>query len=152
MVDSNDSRDPSSQQSTVTDQGVDKGPPIPDITVTGDENELIGGLDPNSLDPTMHYRFVYTGGNKIARRLTRGYRFVRASEDGVKKLYGEEGTDSGDDMIRHGDTVLMCIPKEKHEAMEKRVRDISRARLAAPKGQFRKKARGLGVEVTDKKE
>lgn len=143
--------DPSSQQVTVTDQGVDKGRPIPDITVNSEENELIGGLDPNSLDPNMHYRFVYTGGNKIARRLTRGYRFVRPSEDGVQKLYSE-GNEAGDDTIRHGDTVLMCISKERHEEMEKRVRDISRARLSAPKGQFRKKAKGLGIEVNDKKE
>lgn len=151
MVDSTTPQDPSSQQTTVTDQGVDKGP-IPDITIVVDEsNELIGGIDPASLDPNMHYRFVYTGGNKIARRLTRGFRFVRPSEDGVRQLYGEENP-TGDDRIRHGDTVLMCIPKEKHDAMVKRVQDLSRARLAAPKGQFRKKARNLGVEVNDKKE
>lgn len=151
MVDSTTPHDPSSQQTTVTDQGVDKGKSIPDITVEGDENELIGGIDPASLDPNMHYRFVYTGGNKIARRLTRGYRFVRPSEDRVRKLNTEED-DSGEDRIRHGDTVLMCIPKEKHQAMVDRVQNMSRARLAAPKGQFRKKARSLGVEVNDKKE
>lgn len=145
----NPPHDPASQQVTVTDQGVDKTP-IPDITVNFQEDELIGGLDRSSLDPAMHYRFVYTGGNKIARRLTRGYRFVRPSEDGVKKLYAED--EKGDDTIRHGDTVLMCISKEKHEEMEKRVRDLTRARLSAPKGQFRKKARGLGIEVNDKKE
>lgn len=151
MVDSNDSRDPSSQQSTVRDQGVETAP-VADIEVVGEDQELIGGIDPATLDPNMHYRFVYTGGNKIARRLTRGFRFVRRSEDQVKQLYGEEGSDKGDDMIRHGDTVLMCIPKEKHDAMVERVRNQSRARLAAPKGQFRKKAKNLGVEITDKKE
>lgn len=150
MVDSTDSRDPSSQQVTVTDQGVDKAP-LPDVRINYSEEELIGGLDPDSLNPNLHYRFVSTSGQKIARRLVRGYRFVRPSEDGVRKLNAEED-DKGEDRIRHGDTVLMCIPKERHLEMEEKVRNLSRARLAAPKGQFRKKARGYGVEVNDKKE
>lgn len=122
------------------------------VGVSSRVNEVeAGDLDPESLDPEYSYRYVYAGGNKIARRLARGYTFVRKSEDGVQKVFDQEG-DGADDFIRNGDTVLMKIRKDRLNAMTERIRQVTRARLAAPKGQFRKKAREGGVNVDTKKE
>lgn len=144
----NQQQDPSTDQVTVTNQGVDKSPTV---SIVNEQEPLPGEIDPESLDPNLHYRFVREVPQQMAKRLGRGYRFV-TEEDGVKKLYEEGGDDKGDGRIRHNDTVLMAIPKELHEEQQARVQQVSRSRLAAPKGQFRKKAKQAGVPINDKPE
>lgn len=118
----------------------------------GEGEELIGSLDPQTLDPAYSYRWVHESNQKLARRLSQGYRFVSRTDDKVAVLYDSEGLQGDDDKIRHGDTVLLKIPKAQHQKLQDRIDVSKRARLGAPKGQFRKKARSYGVEVDDKKE
>lgn len=117
------------------------------------ENE--GILDRETLDPSMHYRFVQERPQRVARLRARGYRPVSVSEDGVRTLLQEGET--ADDRIRDGDTILMCCPKEKFKENRKKVAAIARGRMAAPVANFRKKTRGTGpggvdVGVTTDKE
>jgi hypothetical protein len=105
-------------------------------------------IDLSTLDPAMHYRRVQERPQRVSRMLAKGYRFVLASEDGVRTVTGEQN--GADDKIRDGDTILMAIPKQ-HYLERKAKRDrLAQARLSAPKGQFRKKAERHNVPVDDK--
>lgn len=108
--------------------------------------DLHGIVDPESLDPDMHYRFVQNRPQRIARMRSRGYKVVSASEDGVKTLLEDE---AADDTIRDGDTVLMATPKPRFEAGRKQLRKVTQGRLSSPKSQFRKKAKKAGPGGTE---
>lgn len=106
-------------------------------------------VDPESLDPDMHYRFAYESSNRLSRLYAMGYRTVKRSEDGVKLLYDmQQG--AAEDLIRIGDTVMVCIPKKIHNERRARRDRLREARLSAPEGQFRKKAAKANVPITDR--
>lgn len=105
-------------------------------------------LEPDTLDAAFHYRFVHNSPAKISKRIRRGWSFGRKSE-GVRKQFDNQ-QEGVDDFIYDGDTVLMKIPKDLHEAQRQRVAEVSRSRLAAPKGQFRKKTASSGVRMASK--
>lgn len=115
----------------------------------GDAQEMIG-LEEDSLDPEMHYRFVSERQARQARHRALGYRPVSRSEDGVK-LTTDSTDGAAEDLIRVGDTILMCTPKTKYEGRRNRIDSVARARLEAPEGQFRKKAKAADANVTFKK-
>lgn len=121
---------------------------LPKIKATSmAENGLdMGDLDEQTLDPEFHYRWIHNSPAKIAKRLRRQWTFVRKSEDKVEKLIQSE--EGADDFIRNGDTILMKISKDLHDTMKKRIATVTRSRLTAPKGQFRKKARESGYNPT----
>lgn len=115
--------------------------------------EIEGIVDRETLDPSMHYRFVQERPQRIARMRAKSYRLVSVSEDKVRSLLEDE---TADDRIRDGDTVLMCCPKERFQERRKKVNAVTRGRMAAPVANFRKKTRGAGpggvdvVVTTDK--
>lgn len=106
-------------------------------------------LDLDTLDPDMHYRFVHERPQRQARVKAKGYRPVLAGEDQVKPLV--EDMIGPDGIIRDGDTILMCCPKDRFKNRRKLLAEQNRARLAAPKGQFRKKTRGAAPGGEDVK-
>lgn len=106
-------------------------------------------VDPESLDPDMHYRFANASTNRLSRLYAMGYRTVKRSDDGVRLLYDmEQG--AAEDLIRLGDTVMVCIPKKIYEERRARRDRLREARLSAPEGQFRKKAAKANVPITDR--
>lgn len=124
-----------------------------------DPEDLEGLIDMESLDDSMHYRFVHERPQRVARLRHKGYRVVRVGEDEgadtVRALV--EDIVSPDGTIRDGDTILMCVPKERHQAGRNKLAALNKARMVAPKQQFRKKTRGTGpggedvrVVTTDK--
>lgn len=104
-----------------------------------DPDELNEILDTSTLSEDMHYRFVHERPQRIARMKAKGYRIVQAEADGVKPLV--EDIIGADGTIKDGDTVLMCVPRERFEAGRKKLADLNRARMQAPKQNFRKKTR-----------
>lgn len=106
------------------------------------QSELETLIELESLNPDMHYRFVHERPQRQARIRAKGYRAVKASEDGVKPMVEE--MIGPDDIIRDGDTILMCCPVDRFKGRRKQLGDLNRSRMAAPKAQFRKKTRGAG--------
>lgn len=109
-------------------------------------------LDPESLDPTKHYRFVRNDPQNIARKKVQGYRVVSRKEDKVKTLTELESTD---DSIQLNDLILMCCHKSTHQARQSRLKGVSQGRLEAAKQKLQEKvdrasASGLNIRVTDK--
>lgn len=108
--------------------------------------EFEGILDRSTLSPEFHYRFIHERPQRMSRMKAKGYRVVSATESGVKTYTGEV---TADDTIRDGDTILMAIPIERYQEGRKKVAKVTKARLTAPKAQFRKKAKGAGPGGVD---
>jgi hypothetical protein len=109
-----------------------------------DESAL---LDPDTLDPDMHYRFVLRSPTRVAQARAKGYVEVSRA-DGVRTLY-DEADDDGTGVIMHGSRVLMCCPKAKREARERRMLQVANARLRSPVEGVKTKARRAGVKVLE---
>lgn len=116
---------------------------------TRDPESLDEIIDTGTLAEDMHYRFVHERPQRIARMKAKGYRIVLSEEDGVKPIV--EDIISPDGSIRDGDTVLMCVPKERFEAGRAKLAAINKARMAAPKQNFRKKTRRAAPSGEDVK-
>lgn len=109
-----------------------------------DESAL---LDPETLDSDMHYRFVLRSPTRVAQARAKGYVEV-SREDGVRTLY-DQADDDGTGVIMHGSRVLMCCPKAKKEARERRMLNLANARLRSPVEGVKTKARRAGVKVLE---
>lgn len=129
------------------------------------DNYAVMDIDPDSLDPSMHYRVISARSTRLARARMQGYRPV-TSADGVRRLSqrdeeegeAEETVEGADGTIRVGDGILMACPKEVYERRVAASDKIKRGRLRAPEGQFRKKKEaaerqtGLTINVDTSKE
>lgn len=109
-------------------------------------------LDPASLNPNLHYRFVQDRPNNVAKKKANGYRMVSRSKDGVKTLIQLEKT--ADDTIRHADMVLMCTTKAHYEKRRGNRRRLVHDRLEATHEQFKQRVRdaqrqGVKVKLVD---
>jgi hypothetical protein len=85
-------------------------------------------LDERTLRKDMHYRFVQVRPTSIARAKLRGYRIVKPSETEEKTLYSQEDA-TPEDVIQHGDRVLMAVPKRVHADNRRRVKEMAETRL-----------------------
>lgn len=110
--------------------------------------EEMQGLDPDTLDPNKYYRWVHNRPQRIARMRSKGFTF--SSPEEVATTTGQE-SHTADDKIINGDTVLMEQPLKKHKESRDKIKKTSRARLAAPKQTFKKKAVQGGVEINTSK-
>lgn len=118
-----------------------------DVTEFGSDDVL---LDPDSLDPNYHYRFIQDRRARIGRARAQGYTPVNA-DDGVELLTDLEGdAPTADGLIRDGDRILMKVKKDRYQERLRQSTQLKRARLASPVGSFRKKARD--VEAATQKE
>lgn len=110
-------------------------------------------LDPASLDPNLHYRFVQDRPTNLAKMKARGYRYVSRTKDKVKTLVELEQT--ADDTIRHADMVLMYTSKEAYHKRQRNKASLVRDRLEATHESFKEKvaqaqAAGVDVRLIDK--
>lgn len=108
-------------------------------------------LKEDTLDPKLHYRFVQQRPTQVSRYKLKGYRVVRPSEDGVETLYDQEDKPA-EDIIKHGDRVLMAIPKPKYHQLAARVKERAISRLQTNEEKFRSTAKRRGVKIHDKDE
>jgi hypothetical protein len=104
-------------------------------------------VDPSTLDPSLHYRFVQERPRNLARRKIQGYEPVLRTESGVKLIYEEEGKGSADDLIRVGDTILMACPKDRYKARRSQLAKLTRLRLGSAEDQFKSRAQKKGVRT-----
>ena len=98
-------------------------------------------VDPDSLDPKMHYRWVKNEQGRIAKRVSQGYRFVERKE--VKLLVENEETPDG--KVVNYDAVLMCCDLRRRKNREKEVAQRSKEWLKGPEADFKKKLRESGA-------
>lgn len=99
-------------------------------------------LDPETLDPNLHYRWVANNHAAITKRTVQGYRLVSRKEDGVRLVI--EPQKASDDYFYNGDTVLMCCEKERVEGRQKQIERIANQRLRAPVHQVREQHGAAG--------
>lgn len=74
-------------------------------------------LDPKTVDPNKHYRFVRADDLAMNKARRRGYEVEKLIEGGVRPLVA--GPTAGDGAIRFGDTVLMSCPRAKHVSRQR---------------------------------
>jgi hypothetical protein len=108
-------------------------------------------LDEETLDPNMHYRFIQERPTSISRAKLKGYRLVRPSETDVRTLYDQEDQ-PGEDIIKHGDRILMAIPKSKHHRNRRDISEMTLRRLQSNDQKVRELARQSKVEIHDREE
>lgn len=118
------------------------------VSIEGADPDVMD-LDPETLDPDMHYRVFYDSGRRSAVARTLGYQLVKRSEDGPQ-LLSDDQAGAAEDIIRIGDGVLYECTKERYEERRKRKQALAEARLSTPEGQFRKRARRGGAKVVGK--
>ena len=110
------------------------------------ESEALLLLDPDTLDPAKHYRFVQFRTENLTRRRLQGYEVVLRSEHGVKlQTDGMLAEDTADDQIRVADTVLMMCDKKLFAERRRRNAVLARDRLGATESSFEDSARRKGV-------
>lgn len=104
-------------------------------------------LDPKTLDPNKHYRWVAQ--RNYGRRVRQGYGLVFRSKSGVQFLNPELlfVQPSADDLFHKGEAFLMACDKSIYRERRKRIEQIAEQRLSAPKKRFRKNAAKQGVET-----
>lgn len=119
-------------------------------------NDLEGfdgtALDPATIDPTLHYRWVQNRPANIAKKKMRGYRIVSRSKDKVRPLvdFGE----SVDDSFRFGDLILMVTTMDNYRSRVTAKRRMITERLDSTKQRLAEKveqlkSQGLRVSMTD---
>ena len=105
----------------------------------GEEGSI---LDPESLNPEKHYRFIQARPGRVARARKQGYKPVLRSDEDAPKLIEElDSGDSVDDLIRDGDRILMSVPKERKKHREKQLKKLQSQRMKAPVSSFKEKVK-----------
>lgn len=126
---------------------------LPNVEVEQLEHGQIASLlelDPETLDPSLHYRWVNATPLKVGKAKVRGYRAI-LSDSGVRTLAGYLD-DTSDGTMRIQDVILMACPVEKWRGRKRAALKQVRARLSAPKKQFKKNARAKRVRVITNEE
>lgn len=103
--------------------------------------------------PGGHFLWVWNDDKRINEKLGMGYTLVRVSERAKERLGTAGYTNTADELVKHGDAVLMVIPVEAYEAMriivEKRLqsklRGMKKGAHLAPSA--REIANGIGQDV-----
>jgi hypothetical protein len=108
-------------------------------------------LDPDSLDPNLHYRFVQHRPTQVARAKMAGYRIVSPTDSGVKTIHDQEDGHP-ENVIKHGDRVLMATPKAKHKQNRDDLRRLTNQRLESNSQRVKELAKEKKVKLFDKDE
>ncbi len=107
--------------------------------------ENVLSLDPETLDSSLHYRFVEQ--RNLARRKSQGYEVVLRSESGVKLQSDDESMKTADDLIRVGSTVLMACSQTKFKERRAKVAKLAKSRLDSGEQQFEGQAQRRNVRT-----
>jgi hypothetical protein len=117
--------------------------PVVDVQEHRD-NESVLGLDPETIDPGKHYRWVNATPQRVARHKMRGYRLV-SREDGVVPIIPVD--DAGDSSIRVGDMVLMQCDVDAYKARRQLAEDKAISRTKQPANEVKAKAKRKGIRT-----
>lgn len=105
-------------------------------------------LDPSTLNPNRHYRWVRSRGDEahmaVTKHKLRGYS-VEKAEGGVKTLAEQEKRP--DDVIAIGDLILMSCPKDVHEKRQAEKKARREALIASTSAETEAMAKEKGVEL-----
>lgn len=105
-------------------------------------------LDPSTLKPDRHYRWVRSRGDEshmsVTKHKLRGYQ-VEKTEGGVKTLAEQE--ERPDKVIAIGDLILMSCPKDVHERRQEEKRARREALISSTTAETEQMARDKGVEL-----
>lgn len=105
----------------------------------------LGALDPTTLDPEKHYRWVHP--RNLVRRKTQGYEVVLRTRDGVRFLHEDDmPRESADDMLRRGESFLMACKKTVYRERRRRIEKLAQSRLSASEQQFKTRAQRENVQ------
>lgn len=107
-------------------------------------------LDPRTVDPNMHYRWVRNDPLRITKARLKGYDIVKATKDGPTP-YVSVG-DSADGTIRVGDVILMACTKAQYELGRVEVKQTADDRLRRVTQPVKKLAKDTGVQLIKDKE
>jgi hypothetical protein len=105
-------------------------------------------LNHETLDDSFHYRFIQERPTQVARAKLKGYKIVRPSETGEETIFEQEDADA-QDIIKHGDRILMKIPKKGHLQHRERTRERALNRLRTPDQKVRAQAKERGIKIHD---
>lgn len=126
---------------------------LPEVAVENLEHGNIASLlelDRSTLDSSLHYRWVRANPINVGKAKMKGYSIVPA-DSGVKTL-AEYLDDTSDGTMRIQDVILMACPVEKWRGRKRAALKQGRARLTAPKKQFKRNARARRVRVITNEE
>lgn len=111
------------------------------------------GLDPKTLEPGMHYRWVRSRkeehGQSVTKHRMKGYSLV-TKEEGVAT--NVETDDRPDGAVGVGDLVLMKCPQALHDARVQGRRQHTEAQLASTSATTKEMAKEKGVEIISDKD
>lgn len=122
-------------------------PKVPEVTAQElrEVNSLLE-LDPETMDPARHYRWVRSHPLQVGKAKMRGYVVEKKEEGGVQTLAGFLD-DTGDGLMRVGDVILMSCEIKGFRKRKRAQLKQSEARLSAPAKQFKRNARRRRVRV-----
>lgn len=116
------------------------------VTFAGDTSGDFMQLDPESLDPEKHYRFVNP--RLGPKRHAQGYRPETAGEGNPVLAYGMDNQTEGEP-IKVGDSILMSTSKEEHDRRREQREQLTRDKIASADQQLKQDARRSGVRSSD---
>lgn len=103
-------------------------------------------LDPATMDPVRHYRWVRSHPLQVGKARMRGYSVEEKREGGVRTLAGFLD-ETGDSTMRVGDVILMSCDLKEYRKRKRVQLKTAESRLSAPAKQFKRNARRRRVRV-----
>lgn len=132
----------------MADRSSARGSKLPVVEVTDRrDNEAVLGLDPETMDPNKHYRWVNATPQRVARHKMRGYRLV-TREDGVIPIIPVD--DAGDSSVRVGDMVLMQCDVDAFNARRQLAEQKAIQRTRNTAAEVKAKAKRKGIRTFSK--
>lgn len=120
--------------------------PIARAVVKREDLQSIQQLDPATMDPNRHYRWVRTvardddGSISVRQKQLLGYEIERIREGGPMTIAKPDSTADGS--IRMGDLVLMSCPKALRQERETESLHFNEKRLGANSENYRASVKG----------
>lgn len=129
-------------------------PNLPNVDVRNLEHDNIQTLlelDPATMDPNKHYRWVRAEARKLGNAKIKGYTIEYKEKGGVQTRAGYMD-DTADGSIRVQDVVLMSCDISSWRGRKRSQVKQSNKRLSAPKSNFKKNARARRVRILNEED
>jgi len=120
--------------------------PIGRVMVQREDLLSVQQLEPETMDPNRHYRWVRTtareddGSISVRQKERMGYEIEKVKEGGVRTIAKPDSTSDGS--IRMGDLVLMSCPKALRQERETGNLHFNERRLQTNSETFKSRAKG----------